>query len=63
MTSPVALETKLWENVQKAYAASQSYRAGDNPEYANALAEYDRVANPPRLVTNIIPFRRAGARS
>jgi len=63
MTSPSTLEAKLWENVQKAYAASRSYRAGDNPEYAKALAEFDRVANPPNPITNVIPFRKAGART
>jgi hypothetical protein len=63
MISPATLEAKLWENVQKAYGASQSHRAGDNPEYAKALAEFDRVANPPSPATNSIPFRKAGARS
>ncbi len=57
-----ALESRLWEKVQKAYAASRSYRAGDNPEYAKALAEFDRVANS-QPATNVIPFRKAGVRS
>ena len=53
MTS-TALEAQLWENVQRAYAKSRCYRAGDDPEYAAALAEFDRVANP---ASNVIPFR------
>jgi hypothetical protein len=60
MSGTATLESQLWENVQKAYAASRSYRAGDNPEYAKALAEFDRVANP-QPETNVIPFRRRGA--
>jgi hypothetical protein len=55
-----ALEIRLWENVQKAYRASQCYRAGDDPAFAKALAEFDRVANAPPS-TNVIPFRRAKA--
>lgn len=57
--SNLALETLLWENVQRAYAASRSYRAGDNPAYAKALAEYERVAFGERE-SNVIPFRRGG---
>jgi hypothetical protein len=53
--SNAALESHLWEKVQQAYARSQHYRAGDNPEYAKALAEFDRVANPP--ASNVIQFR------
>jgi hypothetical protein len=58
----VTLESRLWEKVQKAYAASRSYRAGNDPEYAKALAEYQRIVfGPPE--TNIIPFRfRSGGR-
>jgi hypothetical protein len=59
--SNTALETQLWERVQAIYATSKFYRAGDNPEYAKALAEFDRVANPPAK-TNVIPFRKPGAR-
>jgi hypothetical protein len=56
-----ASETQLWEEVQKAYALSRAYRAGDDPEYAKALAEYQRVAfGPPR--TNVIPFPSRGRR-
>jgi hypothetical protein len=55
-----ALETRLWENVQKAYQASRCDRAGDDPAFAKALAEFDRVANAP---TNVIPFHRAEAPS
>jgi hypothetical protein len=52
---PQSLEAQLWEKVQKAYAASRSYRAGDDPDYAKALAEYQfLVFGPPR--TNVIPF-------
>jgi hypothetical protein len=47
----------LWANVQAVYAASRHYRAGDNPEYAKALAEFDRAANPLKS-SNIIPFQR-----
>ena len=48
----------LWAKVQAAYArSSQYYRAGDNPEYAKALAAFDRAANPPRA-NSVIPFRR-----
>ena len=54
MTDNAAFE-RLWENVQRAYAKSRSYRAGDNPEYAKALAEYDRVANG-QPVSNVIQF-------
>jgi hypothetical protein len=63
ISQQATLEAKLWENVQKAYAASRSYRAGDNPEYAMALAEFDRVANHPSPATNVIPFRKAGPRT
>jgi hypothetical protein len=56
------LETALWENVQRAYAASRSYRAGNDPDYAKALAEYERVAlKAPK--TNVIPFKRRGVAS
>jgi hypothetical protein len=58
--SNAALETRLWENVQKAYRASRCYRAGDDPAFAKALAEFDRVANAPSS-TNVISFRRAEA--
>lgn len=52
-----ALETQLWLDVQRAYAASKAYRAGDNPAYAKALAEFERVAFGARP-SNVIPFRR-----
>jgi hypothetical protein len=57
--SNAALETLLWENVQRAYAKSRCYRAGDDPEYARALAEFDQVANPPPVsnVVQFLPFR------
>jgi hypothetical protein len=49
------LDVQLWEKVKAAYAASTSYRAGDNPNYAKALAEYQRVVfGLPQ--TNVIPF-------
>lgn len=51
-----ALESKLWENVQRAYARSRCYRAGDDPEYAAALDEYDQVANA-RPASNIVQFQ------
>jgi hypothetical protein len=56
MIASQTLEAQLWEKVQKAYAGSRAYRAGDDPDYAKALAEYQRVVfGPPR--TNVIPFR------
>ncbi len=59
--SNLALESQLWENVQRAYAASRSYRAGDNSAYAKALAAYERVAfGEPE--NNVIPFRRGGGK-
>jgi hypothetical protein len=60
-----ALESRLWENVQRAYAKSHCYRAGDNPEYAAALAAYDRVANtqPTSKVIQFLPFKKRGPRS
>ena len=59
MMSNTALEAQLWEKVQRAYAKSRCYRAGDDPEYASALAEFDRVANPPPVsnVVQFLPFR------
>jgi hypothetical protein len=48
-------EADLWEKVQAAYAASRSYRAGDDPDYAKALAEYQRIVFGP-VGTNILPF-------
>jgi hypothetical protein len=59
-TETAALESRLWEKVQQAYAKSRCYRAGDDPEFAKALAEFARVANPP---TNVIPFRKARGQS
>jgi hypothetical protein len=56
-----ALESELWEKVKRAYAKSHCYRAGDDPEYARALAEFDRVANP-SPANNVIPFRKTEAR-
>jgi hypothetical protein len=57
--SNTALETQLWENVQRAYAKSHCYRAGDDPEFAKALAEFYRVANakPASNVVQFLPFR------
>jgi hypothetical protein len=55
--SNTALETRLWENVQRAYAKSRCYRAGDDPEFAKALAEFDRVANARPAESNVIQFR------
>jgi hypothetical protein len=59
--SNTALEAQLWEKVRRAYAKSRCYRAGDDPEYARVLAEFDRVANPlPK--NNVIPFRKTETR-
>ena len=55
--SNAALETQLWEKVQRAYAASTSCRAGDNADYARALAEFERVAFGERR-SNVIRFER-----
>ena len=54
--SNTVLETQLWKKVQQAYAKSRCYRAGDDPEYAKALAEFDLVANA-RPANNVIQFR------
>lgn len=65
MTSNTAMESQLWEKVRQAYAKSRCYRAGDDPEYAAALAEYNRVANdgPAKNVIKFLPFKKRGARS
>ena len=55
MMSNTALEAQLWEKVQRAYAKSRCYRAGDDPDFAKALAEFDREANA-RSASNIIQF-------
>jgi hypothetical protein len=60
--SNTAWEAELWEKVQRAYADSHCYRAGDNPEFARALAEFDRVANE-RQASNVIPIRKPRARA
>ena len=57
-----ALESELWERVQRAYAKSRCYRAGDDPEVARAVAEFDRVANE-RPASNVIPFRKPRGRA
>jgi hypothetical protein len=56
MSNPI-LEAILWERVQAIYAKSTHYRAGDNPEFARALAAFDRVANLPQTQTNVIPLQ------
>ena len=53
--SNTAIESRLWENVQRAYANSRCYRASDDPEFAKALAEFERAANA-RPVENVVPF-------
>jgi hypothetical protein len=60
--SKTARDSKLWELVQSAYAKSKSYRAGDDPEFARALAEFYRISNPPKRASNVIVFRRRDAR-
>ena len=57
-----ALEQRLWQEVQRAYAKSRGYRAGDNPEYAQAVAAWEWVANGPRnyLQGKVVPFKRGG---
>lgn len=58
-----ALEAKLWQDVQRAYAASRDYRASNNPAYAKALAAWERVANSDDRPSNVLPFKRPGVRS
>ena len=55
-----ALEQKLWQDVQCAYAKSRDYRAGNNPEYAKALAAWERVALATDQPSNVLPFKRPG---
>jgi hypothetical protein len=55
--SNAALETQLWEKVQRAYAKSKCYRAGDDPDFARALAEFERISDAPKA-GNVVPFRR-----
>jgi hypothetical protein len=56
LNSSPGKEADLWEKVKAAYSASRSYRAGNDPDYAKALAEYEiQVFGPAR--TNVIPFR------
>ena len=57
-----ALEQKLWQDVQHAYSNSPDYRAGANPEYAKALAAWERVAIAADQHTNVLPFKRPGAK-
>jgi hypothetical protein len=55
-----ALEQQLWEELQRAYANSSDYRAGNNPEYAKALAAWERVALAADQPSNVLPFKRPG---
>ena len=57
-----SLEAILWERVQAIYATSTHCRAGDNPEFARALAAFERVANPSHASGNVIflPVRTRG---
>ena len=61
MMSNTALEAQLWEKVQRAYAKSRCYRAGDDPDFAKALADFDQEANA-RSASNIIQFLPYGGR-
>lgn len=54
-----AQEQQLWQKVQRAYAKSRDYRAGDNAEYASALAAWERVANADNP-SNVLPFKLRG---
>ena len=58
----MALQEQLWQNVQRAYAASRDYRAGNNPEYAKALAAWERVALAGDRTINVLPFKPRGAK-
>ena len=53
--SNTAIKSQLWAKVQRAYAKSRCYRAGDDPAFAKALAEYARVADA-KPAGNVIPF-------
>jgi hypothetical protein len=55
-------ESKLWQEVQLAYAASRDYRAGNNAEYAKALAAWAQFANADDRPSNVLPFKRPGAK-
>ena len=57
-----ALEQQLWQDVQRAYAKSRDYRAGNNPEYAEALAAWERVALSDERSSNVLPFQPRGAK-
>jgi hypothetical protein len=57
-----SLEQKLWQEVQRAYAKNRDYRAGNNPEYAKALAAWERVALAADQPSNVLPFKRPGAK-
>lgn len=59
--SNTALESQLWANVQRAYANSRCYRAGDDPAFAKALAEFDLAVNA-QPASNVIPFSRSRGR-
>jgi hypothetical protein len=62
MIASQTLEAQLWEKVQRAYAKSRDYRAGNNPEYAKALAAWERVALAADQPSNVLPFKRPGAK-
>jgi hypothetical protein len=63
-----SLEQKLWQDVQRAHAKLRCHRAGDDPEFARAYAEWERVAlaDEPTLVAdqpgNVVPFRPSKGR-
>jgi hypothetical protein len=60
---------QLWQEVQRAYASQHEYRAGNNPECAKAIAEYAKalaasegVAVAADRPSNVLLFKRRGAK-
>ena len=53
---------QLWQEVQRAHAKSTGNRAADNPEYAKAIAAWERVALAAYQPGNVLPLKRPGAK-
>ena len=60
MMSNTALEAQLWEKVQRAYAKSRCYRAGDDPEFAKRLRSLTGKQTPSRQAISF-SYCRTGA--
>jgi hypothetical protein len=72
----ITLEQKLWQDVQRAYANQNEYRAGNNPEFAKVHAKYfealaasegvpvaaDQPAVAADQPSNVLLFKRRGAK-